>query len=217
MLRVNRPLAQVFALLEQRTVARVIVFLNLIGFAAGTAYWYGPHFLQGKGGLGSPSPLLWIFIPDCPLFALLFVIAWAGLRRGKPWTWFYAITAIGLLKYGVWTVTFWFSYWALGASLTLEGIVMTVAHLGMILQGIFLLTRLHAEVRHALIALAWFTLSDFVDYGLGEYPFFYPTVPLWLMQWHTIIMTWLLSGWLALLAMRQAPAPHATHVSSSSS
>ncbi|QLQ05840.1 MAG: DUF1405 domain-containing protein [Anaerolineae bacterium] len=55
----------------------------------------------------APSPWLWIFIPDCPLFALLFVIAFVALRRHPNWTWFYTITAIGLIKYGVWTVTFW--------------------------------------------------------------------------------------------------------------
>jgi uncharacterized membrane protein YpjA len=164
--------------------------------------------------MGAPSPLLWVFIPDCPLFAFLFVVAFFGLRRHKAWNWFYTIAAIGLIKYGVWTVTFWLAYWGLGASLTLEGVVMTVAHIGMIAQGIYLLTQFRAEGRHVLLALAWFVLSDFVDYGLGEYPFFYPSVPLWLMQWHTIIMTWLLSAWVALLAARKAPVLQASNAKS---
>ncbi len=204
MLSVKGLLRQVFDLLQRRDVAWVLVALNLIGFVAGTVYWYGPHFLAGKDGLGAPSPWLWVFIPDCPLFAFLFVLAFIGLRRRQRWNWFYTITAIGLVKYGVWTVTFWFTYWGLGASLTLEGAIMTIAHLGMILQGIFLLTQFRAETRHVLLALAWFVFSDFVDYGLGEYPFFYASVPLWLMQWHTISMTWLLSAWVALLAARKA-------------
>ncbi|QLQ04593.1 MAG: hypothetical protein HZY76_07055 [Anaerolineae bacterium] len=33
------------------------------------------------------------------------------------------------------------TYWLRGAPLTVEGIVMTAAHLGMILQGVYLLTR----------------------------------------------------------------------------
>jgi len=214
MLNVNRPVRQIFDLFQRRDIAWTIIILNLIGFVVGTLYWYGPHFLYGKDGMGAPSPFLWVFIPDCPLFAFLFVIAFFGLRRHKGWNWFYTIAAIGLIKYGVWTVTFWFAYWGLGASLTLEGAVMTVAHLGMIAQGIYLLTQFRAEVRHVLLALAWFVLSDFVDYGLGQYPFFYPSVPLWLMQWHTIIMTWLLSAWVALLATRKAPVLQASNAKS---
>jgi len=214
MLNVNRPVRQIFDLFQRRDIAWTIIILNLIGFVVGTLYWYGPHFLYGKDGMGAPSPFLWVFIPDCPLFAFLFVVAFFGLRRHKGWNWFYTIAAIGLIKYGVWTVTFWFAYWGLGASLTLEGAVMTVAHLGMIAQGIYLLTQFRAEVRHVLLALAWFVLSDFVDYGLGQYPFFYPSVPLWLMQWHTIIMTWLLSAWVALLAARKAPVLQASNAKS---
>jgi len=214
MLNVNRPVRQIFDLFQRRDIAWTIIILNLIGFVVGTLYWYGPHFLYGKDGMGAPSPFLWVFIPDCPLFAFLFVVAFFGLRRHKGWNWFYTIAAIGLIKYGVWTVTFWFAYWGLGASLTLEGAVMTVAHLGMIAQGIYLLTQFRAEVRHVLLALAWFVLSDFVDYGLGQYPFFYPSVPLWLMQWHTIIMTWLLSAWVALLATRKAPVLQASNAKS---
>lgn len=214
MLNVNRPVRQIFDLFQRRDIAWTIIILNLIGFVVGTLYWYGPHFLYGKDGMGAPSPFLWVFIPDCPLFAFLFVVAFFGLRRHKGWNWFYTIAAIGLIKYGVWTVTFWFAYWGLGASLTLEGVVMTVAHIGMIAQGIYLLTQFRAEVRHVLLALAWFVLSDFVDYGLGQYPFFYPSVPLWLMQWHTIIMTWLLSAWVALLAARKAPVLQASNAKS---
>lgn len=210
MLNVNRPLRQLFDLLQRRDLAWTIISLNLIGFIVGTVYWYGPHFMVGKNGLGAPSPLLWVFIPDCPLFAFLFVLAYIGLRRHKDWNWFYAVTAIGLIKYGVWTVTFWLTYWGVGAPITLEGVIMTVAHLGMITQGIFLLTQFRAEMRHVLVALAWFVLSDFVDYRLGEYPFFYPSVPLWLMQWHTISMTWLLCAWVAFLAARKAPVLQAS-------
>ncbi|QLQ05839.1 MAG: hypothetical protein HZY76_07050 [Anaerolineae bacterium] len=61
------------------------------------------------------------------------------------------------------------------------------------------------------IALAWFVLSDYVDYGLGEYPHFYPLVPLWLMQWHTIAMTWVLAVWVAYLALRKTPVTQMAH------
>ncbi len=211
MLTVPRPLQRVFDLFDIQPIAWLIIFLNLVGFVVGTIYWYGPHFLVGKDGLGAPSPWLWIFIPDCPLFAFLFVIAFVALRRHKKWTWFYTITAIGLIKYGVWTVTFWVTYWLRGAPLTVEGVVMTVAHLGMIVQGVYLLTQFRAQLRDVLIALAWFVLSDYVDYGLGEYPRFYPLVPLWLMQWHTIAMTWILVAWVAFLSLRKAPVTQAAN------
>ena len=60
--------------------------------------------------------------------------------------------------------------------------------------------------RDVLIAFGWFLLSDYVDYGLGQYPMFDTTVvPMALMKWHTIFMTLALAAlYFALSKQRRA-------------
>lgn len=115
--------------------------------------------------------------------------------------WLVWITAFGNIKYGVWTVTLWATYWsstsaAFGAAdVTAQGILMTATHLGMIVQGMLLLAFVLSDLRAALLGFGWFALSDFVDYALGYHPqpIPEPWVSLDWMQWHTICVTVLLS------------------------
>ena len=83
---------------------------------------------------------------------------------------------------------------------------MTITHLGLIAQGILLLTYFRPTWLAALVTFGWFGLSDFVDYGLGWYP---PLplqwIPLPVMQWSTVAMTFLLSGLLFWLSRQSGP------------
>jgi uncharacterized membrane protein YpjA len=144
-------------------------------------------------------------VPDGPLFALLFVPALAlillgrarkdarthGAPRYNAWV------AFGLIKYGTWTVLMWALYWInTGGHFTTDGVVMTLSHLGMILEGLFLLSFIEMDWPTVVICAAWYGLSDWMDYGVFQtYPHFDTRiVPLGLIQWHTIGMTILLSG-----------------------
>ncbi|HIC87950.1 MAG TPA: DUF1405 domain-containing protein [Anaerolineae bacterium] len=190
---------------EQRWVARIITVLNLIGFLWGIVFWYGGHFLHGKDGLGPPPLWHWPFIPDCPLFAGLFVVSFVSILRGRRWHLWNTIVAMGLIKYGVWTDMFWTNFWLRGGPVELLGVTMALSHLGMILQGLYLLAYLPLRQRDVLVSFIWFLLSDYVDYGLGEYPDFPGNlVPLALMQWHTIAMTFVLSGIFWALGKRRS-------------
>jgi uncharacterized membrane protein YpjA len=172
--------------------------INVIAGIIGAIYWYGADLLQ------TPWWAL-VFVPDCPLFAALFAVALAGIALGRrEWTWFNAITTVGLIKYGIWTVTVWILFWRAGYPATTESVVMTLTHIGMILEGVMLasfLTRL--RLRHALLAGAWFYLSDWVDYGLGFRPRMAPGVSETFMMWEMIIVTALLTLFLAWLAWRR--------------
>jgi uncharacterized membrane protein YpjA len=66
--------------------------------------------------------------------------------------------------------------------------------------------------RDVFFAFGWFLLSDFVDYGLGQHPMFDPTVvPMALIKWHTIFMTFVLAAlYLALSRRRRAEAAYSS-------
>jgi uncharacterized membrane protein YpjA len=187
---------------------------------AGIIFWYGDHLFNQA----AEQWYLWPFIPDCPLFAGLFIVAFLGLRRGRDWRLFYTVAACGLIKYGVWTVVYSVAYWLGGGPVEPMSLAMCFTHVGMILEGVYVGYRVANPVdvaavdggsavrslpagfrrRDVMVAFVWFLLSDFVDYGLGQHPIFDPTiVSMPLIQWHTIFMTFALAAVFFILAARQ--------------
>jgi hypothetical protein len=127
---------------------------------------------------------------------------------------FNTLTAVACIKYGVWTMSFWALYWARTGDIELtslfSGPVMFATHFGLMLLGLLLLLYVRPSVKDALITLAWFALSDVVDYApiaprMGGYGY-YPPLPLGTelvppMLANAIIMTWVLGGGLLVWAM----------------
>lgn len=128
------------------------------------------------------------------------ILLGALLFRRSP-SWFLGILAFGQIKYGIWTVTAWILFWRNTAAVygsplyTFDSVFMTITHIGLIAQGVFLLTFFRPTVTAAIAGFVWFGLSDFMDYGLGFYP---PIpeqfIPLPIMQWSTIAVTVLLTA-----------------------
>ncbi len=166
---------------------------NVVGLVWGTVGWYGQQL--------PITPLVWwIFVPDCPLVAGLFAVALWGLRNGKRWTVFNLWTAMGLIKYGVWTCTVWLAYWAQTDNYFFLSVAMFVTHLGLIAQGVVLLLLTeHWHARDVLPALLYYAVADVVDYRLGHHPTFPSNVSAALVQWHSVAMTWGLGALLLLL------------------
>lgn len=130
----------------------------------------------------------------------------------RPPAWLLGLFAFGQIKYGIWTITAWLLYWRSTAMVfgtphfSFDSVLMTITHVGLVAQGVLLLTYFRPDWRAALVGLVWFGVSDFVDYGLG----FYPAIPeqfisLTFMQWSTIIVTLLLSAFYALWSWRSRP------------
>jgi uncharacterized membrane protein YpjA len=124
----------------------------------------------------------------------------AAVWLGRAPAWLLSIFAFGQIKYGIWTITAWLLYWRSTAlyfgapHFSADSISMTVAHIGLMAQGIFLLTYFRPTWRAALAAAVWFGASDFVDYGLGFFPQIPQTlIPLPIVQWSTIAVTVLLT------------------------
>lgn len=141
-----------------------LLCVNLVGFLFGIYYYWNQ--------LMRTSPLLWVFVIDCPLFVLLFAyICWQNMQEREVPDMFKFLTSVGLIKYGLWTV---FVVWYFGSvffslSPTLYSILFPL-HIGMMAEGFVLLPRFKAEKRHALPVLIWFLLCDVLDYSIGTHP-----------------------------------------------
>jgi uncharacterized membrane protein YpjA len=167
--------------------------------------------------VGGASAILWLFtyLPDVATGwvmqrAMLAVWSWSLLIAAacflRPPVWLLTLFACGQIKYGVWTITAWLLFWQntaiqQGAPLfTFDSVFMTITHIGLVAQGVLLLTYYRPNWPAAVVSVAWFALSDFVDYGLGYYP---PLplqyIPLHIMQWSTIAVTFVLGGVILLL------------------
>jgi len=182
-------------------------------FVFGTAGWYGRFFDEVQAPLWA-----YPFIPDCPLAALLFGVAVLLMHLGRRSNLLNQLAAVFCVKYGVWTMTFWALYWAITGDVELSslfsGPVMFVTHFGLTIMGLLLLQYVQPHVRDSALVLAWFVLSDLVDYApiaagrLGGYGY-YPPLP-WIngdptalvpaMMVNAVMMTWLVGGGLLVRA-----------------
>ena len=191
-----------------RPVAWVIIAVGFTASVVGFAYWYGPTFAL--------YPVWqWVFVPDCPLFAFLFVISLVLILLRKSWPPYDALVAFGLILYGIWTVSVWILYWIhTRGDFTLESVTMSLAHVGMILEGLFLLSFLRLDWPTVAACALWFGLSDWMDYGpFRTYPHFpLSSIPLGivpsltyldLVKGETVAVTVLIAAGYALATWRQ--------------
>jgi uncharacterized membrane protein YpjA len=179
------------------------VFFDVLGFVVGTVIWYGPQLQRAPWWA-------WLFIPDCPLAALLAIVAYLRLRYGYAPDWFTALASVSCIKYGIWTVIFWGTKWATtGEYLPIE-IGLVLVHLALMFQGVLLWPALTAvPVPMRLMAVAWLALSVYVDYGYGFHPALDPSItPMQAGSW-AAGLTVLLGIAMALLVYRPTPPPTA--------
>ena len=139
-----------------------LILANMAGVAAGI-YTYWPQ-------LAKESPLLWIFIPDCPLYVFLACLVLLKIVQGRTLVF---VTAVGLAKYGLWTLFVLFYYPNYIASL--EGQILIVEHIGMTAELALLAVvggvAAKLERKDLVIAAAWFLLNDALDYILDIHPY----------------------------------------------
>ena len=121
-------LKELAKILESRKL--VLAIINLAGFLFGICYYW--HQL-------STSPFyLWIFIIDCPLYVVLFaLICFLLYEKREVSEWLRFLTAVGLIKYGLWTgiVIILYRDYFFAANPLLYALLFPL-HIGMILEGI---------------------------------------------------------------------------------
>lgn len=205
--------------------------LGGLGLLMMTAHKFWSHAAQQNTQrslllVGGLFALLWLstYLPSAPeqwvmQGSMLALCAWVlllvGLLLPRAPAWLLTLIACGQIKYGLWTITAWLLFWRytaadFGAPLfTPDSVFMTITHIGLFAQGVFLLTYFQPTWVAALVSVGWFVLSDYMDYGRGWYPGLpldYEQRMLPVLQWSTIAATFALGG-LSLWLSRQSRRP----------
>jgi len=137
-----------------------LYFLALTNLVAGI---YSISFYSAQ--LASSNPLLWIFIADCPLAAILFALNLFLLARGVKLPWLCFLSIIANVKFGLWTIFVLiisnnvFSLWWI-----------LLAHVLLLIETIVLIGLFEFRVKHVLLAIVLFSIGDYFDYVIGTHP-----------------------------------------------
>jgi uncharacterized membrane protein YpjA len=170
-------------IVENTPLLIAVIIINIAGSLVGLFYYWDQ--------LVSASPFVWIFIPDCPLYTMLVAVilaVYVSTKRSSDLINF--ITAVGLAKYGTWTVvivlglsTFYFS---VDSGLYTVLVLMHVAMAAEFILPLLLIRQL--KYRWTAIALVWFLANDVADYFLGTHPLV-PTSEISLIAAFTFMLT----------------------------
>ncbi len=152
-------------IVENAPLMAIVIIINLAGALVGFFYYWDQILTS--------NPSIWLFIPDCPFYVLLGAIVLAAYLIKKRRSDFVSlITAIGLLKYGTWTVlvVLGFSTFYFAIDSTLYGLI-AIMHVGMALEFVLALLLIQ-RVRRGFVALAllWFFANDVADYYFAAHP-----------------------------------------------
>jgi len=177
----------------------LVLMLNVAAVLIGL-WFYSAQLL-------SSSLLLWLFIPDCPLYVFLCILMLLGKIKSETLN---LIIAASTLKYGLWTILvlfFYGTYYFSPADILMYSIFM-LGHIGMAAQGFLLLPKETPKAAIFLL-LAWFLLNDFADYALGAHP----SVPIAHVR-QIALFTLALSFSIAVLLPLLQKGAHSKHVQS---
>jgi uncharacterized membrane protein YpjA len=153
-----------------------LILINIFAVAAG-AYYY-------SGQLAATPPHLLIFVPDCPLYVLLFIPIALGIIKNKVFSF---LVSVGMVKYGLWTVFVllfhsdaYFQPYMLPVTL-----IFIAGHMGMVAEGVSALPKKRIGALALAIVIGWFLLNDYMDYAVGTVPPI-PADGMWLVAALTI-------------------------------
>lgn len=155
------------------------VFVNFGAAFYGFFIYYGNQFL-------ATSPLLWIFVGDCPLAALLFGMAFltrcgslrlsflqpfSGARKyDLSWLWFLAF--VMAMKYGFWTIFVLLAYsgfyFTPGAYILYS--ILLGSHVFLLFETVLLTGKIKPKAWFLLPVLGYLLANDISDYLLGTHP-----------------------------------------------
>lgn len=131
------------------------------------------------------SLLFWMFIPDCPLYTILF----AGFlidrekmqKHLQPFLW---ILSMSLIKFSLVAPSLYYLFPSYYHSPPILGIHLPniypfdYFHLFLLGQGLFIAAVfLTKSARNFLIGFSWILLNDFVDFFFLTFPYYYITHP----------------------------------------
>ena len=129
------------------------------------------------------SLLFWIFIPDCPLYTILFASFLIDREKMQkhlqPFLW---ILSMSLIKFSLVAPSLYYLFPAYYHSPPILGIQLPniypfdYFHLFLLGQGLFISAIfLVKSVRNFLIGFSWLIINDFVDFFFLTFPYYYMT------------------------------------------
>lgn len=145
----------------------------------------------------SVTPLqFWIFTPDCPGAAFLFLIWIALIRFDIPDETFRVVAMTALIKYGIWTVSVIGLFWIDHGFLYWENALLFVSHIGMLVLGVVFSSRMKISRRAFYITSVWLILNDFADYYFKVHPWLPDDGRLTEIRLGTLVLTALIIVWM---------------------
>lgn len=143
----------------------VLVAINLPGSLYGF-YWYA-------GQLAETPWYYWPFTPDSPLSTTLLTLSLLLFLANKQPGFLALLACAGVIKYGLWAAIINLQYWQLSGGITPVSFMLAVSHLGMAIEGYIFIRHLKISWGYLLLLGIWLALNDWLDYGIGIYPYLY--------------------------------------------
>jgi len=174
---------------KNKFLAILLILINLGGTAFGF-YYYQQQLME------TPN-YLWLFVPDSPLYTLLFSISMILilLKKRVP-NLLLAIASIGLIKVGLWTAVVIPLYGNYFFQFFDYYITLWILHIGMILESLVLIYQINFKKLKVIIPFLWFIINDFFDYFLRTVPYPLPfiTSDFTILMVESFAVTIILSG-----------------------
>jgi len=137
-----------------------LIIVNIISAIISIWFYY-------KNQLLNSSPFFWIFIADCPIFALIFAFVLYKKLNNKTAVFITFLAIIGVFKYALWT---------LGVIILTSNLffypVIVISHIFFLIQIIVFYKVFAFRLKHVLLGLIIFLIFDFFDYVLLTHPSF---------------------------------------------
>jgi len=166
------------AFLSGRFMLWSMFWINFLGTIYGY-YWYGKQLVFTADNL---SVAYLPFVPDSPTASLFFTGTMAYLlvdsykgRLARPRTnWFRSIVeafaVVTSFKYGVWAVSMIWAAAYQGDPVNWQDWMLTISHLGMAAEAILYVSSYTYLLGGVAVVAAWVLLNDYMDYGVGVFP-----------------------------------------------
>ncbi|MFX0183516.1 MAG: DUF1405 domain-containing protein [Candidatus Hodarchaeota archaeon] len=156
-----------------------MISIALLNFYWGFRGLY-PYIPQTNGFIF----ILWIFIPDCPVYALLFSGLIVNKKKIKTQQLLIWIVTLSLIKFSLAAPSLFLHFPDHYHAPPIFGIHLPniypfdYFHLFLLSQGIMLAVLfLERNIRNFLIAFEWLLLNDFIDFIFLTFPYYHLTHP----------------------------------------
>ncbi len=146
-----------FKLFENKKFLIFLILINILSSIIAFSYY--------QAQLTQNSILLWIFIADCPIFALFFSYVLYKKLKNQDSVFITFISLVGILKYSIWTLFVIFL-----TTNPLNNLLIVFSHILFLIEIIVFYKFYAFKIKHVIFALPIFLISDFFDYIILTHP-----------------------------------------------